>query len=186
VERVFGDRAEVQCCQIHKLCNVIDHLPENCRTDWRRRMRNAYAMTDYSAAMTAFEKQWRQLVEIKLSAARSLEEGMEETLTVHRLGAGTLLRRTLASTNPTESCLSTVRRVTRNVTSWQGGDRWTAAGLLEAQKKFRRIEGYRELVALAQKLNPSLHSPGGRAKCIQSRRRFQLNLRHALASPNLT
>jgi len=98
-------------------------------------------------------------VDINPSAARSLEEGMEETLTVHRLGVGPLLRRTLASTNPIESCMSTVRKVTRRVTRWQGGDhiaRWTAAGLLEAEKGFRRIKGYRELRALVQKLNPSL------------------------------
>jgi putative transposase len=161
VERVFGERAEVQRCQLHKIRNVIDHLPENCRTDWRRRMRAAYTMTGYSEAKAALQKLWRQLVEINPSAARSLEEGMEETLSVHRLGVGPLLRGTLASTNPIESCFSTVRRVTRNVKRWQGGDhvaRWTAAGLLEAEKFFRRVKGHRELAALVQKLNPNLHS----------------------------
>ena len=159
VERVFGHDTDVQRCQLHKLRNVADHLPERCRTDWRRRMRAAYNMTDYEEARKALERLWRQLVDINPSAARSLEEGMEETLTVHRLGVGPLLRRTLASTNPIESCMSTVRKVTRRVTRWQGGDhiaRWTAAGLLEAEKGFRRIKGYRELRALVQKLNPSL------------------------------
>lgn len=160
VERVFGERAEVQRCQLHKIRNVIDHLPENCRTDWRRRMRAAYNLTHYDEAKGALQKLWRQLVDINPSAARSLEEGMEETLTVHRLGVGALLRRTLASTNPIESCMSTVRKVTRRVTRWQAGDhiaRWTAAGLLEAEKGFRRMKGYRELRALVQKLNPGLH-----------------------------
>ena len=95
------------------------------------------------------------------SAARSLEEGMEETLTLHRLGVSTLLRRSLATTNIIESCLSTVRHVARNVKRWHGGDhvaRWTAAGLLEAEKKFRKVKGYRELKALREKLNPGLHS----------------------------
>ena len=141
IERVFGDRAEVQRCQFHKVENVVGHLPEGCRADWRQRMRNAYAMTDYAAAKAALEKLWRQLAESNPSAARSLEEGMEETLTVHRLGVGSLLRRTVSTTNAIESCLSTVRHVTRNVKRWQGGDhiaRWTAAGLLEAEKKFRR------------------------------------------------
>jgi transposase-like protein len=161
IERVFGSQAEVQRCQIHKIRNVIDHLPEGCRADWRRRLQNAYAMTDYAAAKAALEKLWRQLCEINPSAARSLEEGMEETLTLHRLGVGSLLRRTLSSTNAIESCLSTVRHVARNVKRWQGRDhiaRWTAAGLLDAEKKFRRVKGYRELRELARKLNPGLHS----------------------------
>ncbi len=161
IERIFGERAEVQRCQIHKMRNVVDHLPESCRADWRRRLRNAYALSDYAAAKAALEKLWRQLCEINPSAARSLEEGMEETLTLHRLGVSPLLRRTLRSTNVIESCLSTVRHVARNVKRWQGGDhitRWTAAGLLEAEKKFRKVKGYRELEVLRNKLNPELHS----------------------------
>ncbi len=161
VERVFGAQAEVQRCQIHKAENVVGHLPEGCRADCKRRLRNAYAMTGYAEAKAALEKLWRQLCEINPSAARSLEEGMEETLTVHRLGVGPLLRRTLSSTNPIESCLGTLRQVTRNVKRWQGGDhiaRWTATGLLEAERNFRRVKGYRELPELAKKLNPELHS----------------------------
>jgi len=157
VEKVFGARAEVQRCQIHKRRNVRDHLPEGCRADYDRQMRNAYAMTSYEDAKGALEKLFRQLERINPSAARSLEEGMEETLTLHRLGVSTLLRRSLASTNIIESCLSTVRHVARNVKRWQGGDhlaRWTAAGLLEAEKKFRKVKGYRELKELAAKLNP--------------------------------
>ena len=183
VERVFGEQAEVQRCQFHKVENVVAHLPEGCRADWRRRLRNAYAMTEYAAAKAALEKLWRQLCEINPSAARSLEEGMEETLTVHRLGVGSLLRRTLATTNAIESCLSTVRHVARNVKRWQGGDhiaRWTAAGLLEAEKKFRRVKGYRELAALAKKLNPGC-TPRRRWPKVHptESRRFQLNQGHA-------
>ena len=117
-------------CQIHKVRNVVEHLPEGCRADWKRRLRNAYAMISYEEAEAALEKLWRQLVEINPSAARSLEEGMEETLTLHRLGVAPLRRRSLSSTNLIESCLSTVRRVTRNVKRWRGGThiaRWTAA-----------------------------------------------------------
>jgi transposase-like protein len=161
LERVLGDRAAVQRCEIHKTRNVIDHLPDGCRAEWRRRLRNAYGLTGYAEAKAALERLWRQLCEINPSAARSLEEGMEETLTLHRLGVSPLLRRTLRSTNVIESCLSTVRHVTHNVKRWQGGDhiaRWTAAGLLEAEKKFRKVKGYRELEALRNKLNPELHS----------------------------
>lgn len=159
VERVFGQEATVQRCQLHKIRNVIEHLPEHCRADWRRRMRAAYNMTGYAEAQAALKRLWRELADLNPSAARSLEEGMEETLTVHRLGVGALLRRTLASTNPIESCMSTVRTVTRRVSRWQGGDhiaRWTAAGLMEAEKNFRRVKGYRALPALVQRLNPNL------------------------------
>src|SRR6202040_2584513 len=101
---------------------------------------------------------FRKLERINPSAARSLEERLEETLTVQRLGIGAVLRRKLATTNPIESCLSTVQRVARNVKRWREGDqplRWTAAGLLEAEKKFRRIKGYQEILLLKERLNPS-------------------------------
>ena len=78
---------------------------------------------------------------------------------MHRLAVGALLRRTLASTNPIESCLSTVERVARNVKRWRAGEqalRWAATGLLEAQAKFRRVKGYRDLQLLHRRMNPSL------------------------------
>ena len=159
VEKVFGSRAEVQRCQIHKRRNVNDPLPQHCRADYDRQLRNAYAMTRYPDAKQALQRLWRQLCDVNPSAARSLEEGMEETLTLHRLGVGPLLRRSLATTNLIESCWSTVRSVARNVKRWQGGNhgaRWTAAGLLEAENKFRKVRGYRELKELAEKLH--LHS----------------------------
>jgi putative transposase len=158
VQRVFGDGVEVQRCQIHKRRNVKEYLPENCQKDYDRRMRNAYAMSSYAEAKAGLEKIFRQLERINPSAARSLEEGLEETLTVHRLGIGGVLRRKLATTNPIESCLSTVQRVARNVKRWREGNqplRWTATGLLEAEKKFRRIKGYQELLVLKERLNPS-------------------------------
>jgi transposase-like protein len=161
VERVLGERAEVQRCQIHKRRNVKEHLPEPCRAQYDRQIRVAYAMSGYAEAKQALERIWRQLSDVNPSAARSLEEGMEETLTLHRLGLSPLLRRSLSTTNVIESCLSTVRHVARNVKRWQGGDhvaRWAAAGLLEAEKKFRRVKGYRELKELNRILNPELHS----------------------------
>jgi len=159
IERVFGERAEVQRCQIHKRRNVKEHLPKSAQGDTDRRIRNAYAMTRYADAKAELGKIFRQLERINPSAAHSLEEGLEETLTLHRLGVGTLLRRTLASSNPIESCFSIVEKVARNVKRWRAGNhalRWTATGLLEAEKKFRRVKGYRELELLQSKLNPSL------------------------------
>jgi len=163
IERVFGERAEVQRCQIHKRRNVKDHLPENCQKDYDRRIRNAYAMTHYEEATAELEKIGRQLERINPSAAHSLEEGLEETLTVHRWGVSERLRRTLSSTNPIESRLSTVERVARNVKRWHEGDqslRWTATGLLEAEKRFNHIKGYREIAALNRRLNPSAIQQG--------------------------
>ena len=159
IERVFGERAEVQRCQLHKRRNVAEYLPKNAQGDYDRRIRNAYAMTNYAEAKTELQKIFRQLERVNPSAARSLEEGLEETLTVHRLGVAELLRRSLTNTNPIESCLSTVERVARNVKRWHAGDqalRWTATGLLEAERKFRKVKGFRELPALLHKLNPSL------------------------------
>ncbi len=156
VERVFGSRAEVQRCQTHKRRNVKDYLPKECQADYDRRIRNAYAMRNYADAKAALEKIVRQLEAINPSGAHSLEEGLKGTLTVHRLGLGELLRRSLATTNPIDSCLSTVRRVAHNVKRWRASSqplRWTATGLVEAEKKFRRVKGYRELAALHRKLN---------------------------------
>ncbi|MGH7839163.1 MAG: IS256 family transposase, partial [Candidatus Binataceae bacterium] len=86
IERVFGERAEVQRCQIHKRRNVKEYLPKNAQGDYDRRIRNAYAMTNYAEAKAELGKIFRQLERINPSAAHSLEEGLEETLTVHRLG----------------------------------------------------------------------------------------------------
>ena len=169
IERVFGERAEVQRCQIHKRRNVKEHLPKSAQGDTDRRIRNAYAMTGYAEAQAELGKIFRQLERINPSAARSLQEGLEETLTVHRLGVGTLLRRTLASSNPIESCFSIVEKVARNVKRWRAGDhalRWTATGLLEAEKKFRRVKGYRELERSAAQTESVIDSAGpGRVTC---------------------
>ena len=93
----------------------------------------------------------RQLERLNPSAARSLREGLEETLTVHRLGVGEALRKTLSTTNPIESCLSMVRAVTSRIKQWRRGDmrqRWVAVSLLEAERRFRRVRGYREIPLL--------------------------------------
>jgi putative transposase len=144
---------------VHKRRNVKEQLPKSAQGDADRRIRNAYAMTGYADAKAEFGKIFRQLERINPSAAHSLKEGLEETLTVHRLGVGTLLRQTLASSNPIESGFSIVEKVARNVKRWRVGDRsllWTATALLEAEKKFRTVKGYRELELLQNKLNPSL------------------------------
>ena len=159
-----GEEALLQRCQLHKRCNVTGHLTEDYRESIDRKMANAYAMTDYQDAKRALEKLHRQLMELNPSAARSLEEGMEETLTVHRLQLDDLLRRTLATTNPIESAFSVVERVCRRVKRWRGGDqreRWVGAGLWLAEQNFRRVKGYKHLPRLLAELAKHGSSPRG-------------------------
>lgn len=162
VRDVAGTRAPVQRCQRHKERNIVEHLPERERPWVRAKLRRAWADPDHGAALAALKALARSLEQTYPDAAGSLREGLEETLTLTRLGVTGALKRTLCSTNPIESMLSTVRRTQRNVTRWRGGDmrmRWTAAGLAEAQKSFRRVKGHRDLpkltAAIRRELDPT-------------------------------
>ena len=151
VRRHAGEAAFIQRCQGHQRRNVVDHLPEEPKSAVRKKLQNAYAMTEYSDAKRALQRLHRELMELNPSAARSLEEGMEETLTVHRLRVPAQLRRTLASTNVIESAFSIVETVCRNVKRWRGGDhieRWVGSGLLVAERQFHKVQGYREIPSL--------------------------------------
>jgi putative transposase len=159
IKRLFGARAEVQRCPLHKRRNVAANLPEIAQGDYDRRIRNTCLMTNYAEAKAELEKILRQLERVNPGAERSLEKGMEETMAVHRLGVRELLRRSLATTNPIESCLSTVERVARKVKPWHGGDqppRWTGHGAAGSGAEFRKVKGFREPATLHSKLNPSL------------------------------
>ena len=152
IARMFGTEALVQRCQAHKRRNVLKHLPEKHQNVVDARISAAYKMTDYDEARKSFDLMARYLEKINPDAAASLKEGLEETLTVHKLGITGLLRKTLATTNPLESCFSGVRTTTGRVKRWRGGDmaqRWAVAALLRAEKKFRRVKGYKELPKLA-------------------------------------
>ncbi len=152
VRDVLGVHTPVQRCIRHKERNVADHVPERDRPLVRRRLRRAWADTDHARALGALGLLAEELSRSHPGAAASLREGMEETLTVTRLGVRGSLKRTLESTNPCESMIECVRRSARNVKRWQSGDmalRWTAAGMLEAERQFRRIIGYRDLAKLA-------------------------------------
>ncbi|MBM3526429.1 MAG: IS256 family transposase [Alphaproteobacteria bacterium] len=151
VRDVFGAQAPVQRCQRHKERNVLEHLPERDRALVKRRLRQAWARDDHRAALADLAQLARELDRSHPGAAGSLREGMEETLTLVRLGIRGNLRRTLESTNPCESMIECVRRTSRNVKHWQNGQmalRWTAAGMLEAEKQFRRIIGHADLATL--------------------------------------
>jgi putative transposase len=152
VRDVFGTDTPVQRCVRHKERNVLGHLPEHARDTVRRRLRAAWALDDHDLALDRLRALADELARTDPGAAASLREGIEETLTVTRLGVRGRLKRTLASTNPCESMIETVRRISRNVKHWSSGDmclRWTAAGMLEAETQFRRIIGHRDLAKLA-------------------------------------
>jgi len=145
VKKYAGESAAIQRCQVHKRRNVLDHLTDEQKPTVAKKLNAAYALEDYAAAKQALNALHRELMDVNPSAARSLGEGMEETLTVHRLHVPIQLRKTLACTNVIESAFSIVERVCRNVKRWHGGDqreRWVGSGLLVAQKQFRRITGY--------------------------------------------
>jgi transposase-like protein len=151
VRRHAGEAAFIQRCQVHKKRNVVDHLPDEHKAEVKRKLQNAYAMTDYADAKRALDRLHRELMDLNPSAARSLEEGMEETLTVHKLRVPEQLRRTLCCTNVIESAFSIVETVCRNVKRWRPGDqieRWVGSGLLVAERQFRKVIGHRQIPLL--------------------------------------
>ena len=155
VRKHAGEAAFIQRCQVHKKRNVVDHLPDEHKADIRRKMQNAYAMAEYADAKRALEHLHRELMDLNPSAARSLEEGMEETLTVHKLRVPDQLRRTLCCTNVIESAFSIVETVCRNVKRWRDGDhieRWVGSGLLVAERQFRKVIGHRQIPLLLSSL----------------------------------
>jgi transposase-like protein len=153
---VFGDRAVIQRCQVHKLRNVRDHLDEARRAYVARQMRDAYA----SATASTAKKRLLQLASWlesngEDSAAASLREGLDETLTVLNLSLPKTLVRSFSTTNAIENLNGTLRRVTRNVKRWRDEAmirRWVALAVAEAQRGFRRVKGYKGMSALVTAL----------------------------------
>jgi len=144
IKGYWRDRVLIHRCREHKIRNVLSHLPKKYHEEVRQRLRSAYKMNDYSKALEAIQTVLRYLERINEAAAGSLREGLEETLTVHKLGLPEVLRRSLLTTNPIESVYSGYRDVTGNVKRWRGGDqkrRWVATALWETQRSFRRIKG---------------------------------------------
>jgi transposase-like protein len=155
VKQTLGTQTPIQRCQFHKKRNVSDHLPGKWQGTARQRLSAAYGMKHYAEALSALKKTVAWLATLSEGAGRSLEEGLEETLTVHRLSLPDILRRSLATTNVIESCFGHIEHLTRNVKRWRNGSmvlRWVGTMLLEAEKKFRRIRGYQALPALTSAL----------------------------------
>lgn len=145
IREVLGGRALVQRCQVHKMRNVAEHLPQHAADQAKRLMRNAYRSGDADGARKQLIRLASHLRKNHPSAAASLEEGLDETLTVMRMELPRALERTLCSTNPIENLMSLIRNFLRRVRRWKDGsmiERWTAMGVIEAEKKLRRIKGH--------------------------------------------
>jgi putative transposase len=158
VDDVF-DHPVVQRCQLHKLRNVVDRLPDALGSTVAKRMRAAYHHTDPLVAQAELEALAGELDRSHPGAAASLREGLAETLTIGRLGVPPTLARTLRSTNCIESMIEICRDHAANVKRWRDGQmvlRWTAAGMSEARLQFRRVNGYLHLPALRAALDATV------------------------------
>lgn len=156
IRTTFGDWAVVQRCQIHKLRNVAEHLPQHRRAWVKAAMRKAWKSGTVDSARHRLEQLATRLDDEHPDAARSIREGLDETLTVIRLGLDGGLLRTLRSTNPIENLQGTIQRVARNVKRWRGGSmarRWCVTALVEAEKRFRRVKGHRDMPQLIAALD---------------------------------
>jgi transposase-like protein len=156
VEEFFGDGVEVQRCHQHKIENVKSYLPRVYHGEYERKIRAAWGMTGYDDARKALQGVVQDLERVNVQAAESLEEGFEETLTLHRLGLPEILRKSFSTTNLIESPFSFVRRVLRNVKRWQTNTdqarRWIAAAALQIQRRFRKLKGHRSMSVLRSAL----------------------------------
>ena len=155
VREVFGAKALIQRCTLHKRRNVADHLPDKDK-DWvDAKLVKAFGHPDPEQGLRNAKRLAAQLDKSYPSAAASLREGLEEMFTVTRLGIDGRLAKTLTTSNPIESMISIARTTNRNVTRWRDGQmvlRWTAAGMLNAERSFRRIKGYKQMPQLVDAL----------------------------------
>ncbi len=161
VRDVFGDAVPVQRCQWHKRENVVSYLTKPQQRLWRRKLQAAYAHPGYADAKRALHHLVRELALLNASAARSLEEGLEETLTLHRLGVFPDLGTSFKTTNVIESVMARIDAKLRRVARWRTSDqkqRWCAAALLHLEGNFRRVKGYQHLPLLQRALAPKIIS----------------------------
>jgi putative transposase len=155
IRRTFGRHTPIQRCQIHKARNIMGRLPPSWHAAVRRVLRQAWELDDAEKAEKLIRNLARRLEHEAPGASASILEGLDEMLTVTRLGLPSQLRRALACTNIIENMMGTVRRVCRNVKRWRTASmalRWTAAAMLEAKKGFRKLKAYKQLPALRMAL----------------------------------
>jgi putative transposase len=153
----FGPQAAVQRCVWHKRENVVAYLPKHLQAPWRAKLQRAYRQATYAAAHAELQRLHQELRRLNEDAARSLAEGLDETLTLHRLGVADRLGVSLMTTNGLESILALVEQRVGKVDRWTTSDqkqRWLAATLLELEPRLRRLRGYRALTHLRAALKP--------------------------------
>ena len=151
IRDVFGPRALIQRCQAHKSRNVTDQVPDELKPSVRQALRDAYACPDAARAKRMLTNLVRRLRDEHPGAAASLEEGLDETLAVKRLGLPHRLERQLSTTNAIENLIDSMRRISARVKRWRDGRmilRWTVAAIADAATRFRRITGAREGMTL--------------------------------------
>jgi len=151
LQTVFGTQALVQRCQWHKRENVVGYLPKTQQAAWRHKLQAAYGQPSYAEARAALLRVRQELRLVNESAVKSLDEGFEETLTLHRLGLVAVLGRSLTTTNCLESIMAQLGQRTDKVDRWRSSDqkqRWVATALLDLEPRLRRIKGYRHLPLL--------------------------------------
>lgn len=159
MKRAFGKKALVQRCQWHKRENIVAYLPKSEQELWRKRLQLAYLKATYEEAEEALSKVRTQLEQRNQSAAASLDEGFDETLTLHRVGVFPLLGRSLKTTNCIESTHSQVDARCSKVSRWRHSSqkqRWLAASLLDIEPRLRRIMGYKHLPLLREAIQREL------------------------------
>ncbi len=160
VRQAFGHSALVQRCQWHKRENVVRYLPKGEQATWRRRLQRAYQRPTYAEAQPALHRLQTELEARNQSAARSLAEGLEETLTLHRLGVFALLGLSFKTTNCLESINALVEERCGKVDRWTNSNqrqRWLATALLDIEPRLRKVKGYRHLPKLRQALRKALN-----------------------------
>jgi len=159
VDKVLGDRAAVQRCQWHKRENVVRYLPAGQQATFRRKLQAAYERPTYAGAKKALQRVRSELAPINASAVSSLDEGLQETLTLHRLGVFPELGRSFKTTNCLENLNALVGRRTDKVDYWRNAEqkhRWLATTLLDLEPRLRKVCGHRQLLRLRAALKAHL------------------------------
>lgn len=159
VQKTFGAHAQIQRCQWHKRENVVGYLAKKDQAPYRTRLRAAYRETDYKSAKSALMAIHTELEGLNRSAARSLMEGLEETLTLHRLGLFAELGTSLRTTNCIENLNGQLTKYIGRVKRWMHSDqrqRWVAMGLLQVEKRMNRISGRESLPLLRAALQKQI------------------------------
>ena len=151
VNKVFGKKAAVQRCQWHKRENVLGYLATGLKPVFKRKIQAAYEKPTYAAAKAALKRIRAELAEVNASAAASLDEGLEETLTLHRLELFKELGRSFKTTNCIENLNALIGQRTDKVDCWRNADqkhRWLATTLLDIEPRLRKVSGYEHLPRL--------------------------------------